>query len=325
MPKRSNQSLGNSLMAEPWRLAVVIPTRDRLTKLGECLDALSKQKSQSFTVFVIASGTDAEGVISKYKQCLDITYLFTKKRGQITQRNIGIKLALGSGVDYVGFLDDDVIIEADGFNEIERFITDRRDQGEIDFGLGFNVIEEETDSAYGWKDRIKQVLEVVGSQPGSITKAGFTEGFSNLSENIQTGWLTGGATIWSRNILKEFPQKSLVTSHAGGEDLRYSYPIGKRYPLYACARIKIVHNEVESRDLALIRSRHKADTVARLFFCDQHPEFSGLLCIGVMLIFSIADLVFGGKKSWVKLIAFGEGVAWYFQRKKRGAQVLEID
>ena len=86
-----------------------------------------------------------------------------------------------------------------------------------------------------------------------------------------------------------------------------------------------MHSEVESRDLTLIRRRHKADTVARLFFCDQHPEFSGLLCISAMLIFSIADLAFGGKKSWVKLIAFGEGIAWYFQRKKTGTQVLEID
>ncbi len=308
-----------------WQLAVVIPTRNRPSKVAECLSALAKQDSKGVPIIIVASGADIEHIVSQYRNCLDITYLFTEKRGQITQRNIGIKLALDSGVDYVGFLDDDVIMEADGFNEIERFITDSRDQGETDFGLGFNIISEETDSVYGWKAWIKQFLGVVGSRPGSITKGGFNTVFSNLSENIQTDWLSGGCTIWSRNILKEFPQKSLVTSYAGGEDLRYSYPIGKRYPLYACAGIRVVHNEVESRDLALIRRRHKAATVSRLFFCDQHPEFSGLLCISAMLIFSIADLAFGGKKSWVKLIAFGEGVAWYFQIKKTGTQVLEIE
>ena len=304
--------MGNSLMNVPWRLAVVIPTRDRLTKLGECLDALSKQKSRSFTVFVIASGTDCEDVISKYRQRLDIAYLFTQKRGQITQRNIGIKLALDSGADYVGFLDDDIIFEEDG-------------QGEINFGLGFNIIKEETNSAYGWKDRVKQLLGLVGGRPGSITTAGFTTGFSNLSENIRCDWLGGGYTIWSRRILEEFPQKAITTSYAVGEDLRHSYPIGKHYPLYACARIRVVHSEVESQDLRLIRSRHKADTVARLFFCDQYPEFSRSLSISTMFIFSIAGLAFGGKRSWVKLIAFGEGIVWYFQRKKKGIQVLEID
>ena len=304
---------------------MVIPTRNRPDKVFECLSALTKQDHRGVSIIIVASGTEIEHIVSPYRKLLDITYCFTAKRGQITQRNIGIKLALDSGVDYVGFLDDDIIIEADGFNEIERFINDRLDQGEIDFGLGFNIISEETDSAYGWKAQIKQLLGVAGSRQGSITKAGFNTQFSNLSENIQSDWLGGGYTIWSRKILGEFPQEALTTSYAGGEDLRYSYPIGKRYPLYACAGIRVVHSEVESRDLALIRKRHKADTVARLFFCDQHPEFSRLLCITVMFIYSIADLAFGGKKAWVKLISVGEGVTWYFQRKKTGTKVLEID
>ena len=308
-----------------WQLAVVIPTRNRPNKVSECLSALAKQGFKRVPIIIVASGMDIEHILAQFSNYLDITYVFTEKRGQITQRNIGIKLALGSGVDYVGFLDDDVIIEADGLNQIERFINDRLDQGETDFGLGFNIIREEAGLTNGWKARIKRVLGVVGSRQGSITKAGFNTEFSNLSENIQSDWLTGGCTIWSSNILKKFPQKSLGTSHAGGEDLRYSYPIGKRYPLYACAGIRVRLNEVELRDLSLIQRRHKADTVARLFFCDQHPEFSRLRCISAMLIFSIADLFFGGKKSWIKLMAFGEGVTWYFQRKKTGTQVLEID
>jgi len=234
-------------------------------------------------------------------------------------------MALDSGADYVGFLDDDIIIEAGGFNEIERFINDRLDQGEIDFGLGFNIVSKKTSSRDDWKGVIKRMLGAAGKRPGSITKSGFNIEFNNLSEIIQSDWLGGGYTIWSRKILEEFPQEALTTSYAGGEDLRYSYPIGKRYPLYACAGIRVVHSEVESRDLALIRKRHKADTVARLFFCDQHPEFSRLLCITVMFIYSIADLAFGGKKAWVKLISVGEGVTWYFQRKKTGTKVLEID
>ena len=308
-----------------WQLAMVIPTRNRSSKVAECLSALAKQDPKGVPIIIVASGTDIEHIVSQYRNCLDIAYVFTEKRGQITQRNIGIKIALDSGADYVGFLDDDIILEAEGLNEIERFINDRLDQGETDFGLGFNIIGEKIDLAYGWKARIKQLLGVSGSRQGSITKAGFNTQFSNLSENIQSDWLGGGYTIWSRKILEEFSQKALTTSYAGGEDLRYSYPIGKRYPLYACAGIRVVHNEVELQDLALIRKRHKADAVSRFFFCDQHPEFSRFLCISVMLIYSIADLAFGGKKSWVKLIAFGEGVAWYFQRKKTGTKVLEID
>ena len=185
---------------------MVIPTRNRPSKVAECLSALAKQDSKGVPIIIVASGADIEHIVSQYRNCLDITYLFTEKRGQITQRNIGIKLALGSGVDYVGFLDDDVIMEADGFNEIERFITDSRDQGETDFGLGFNIISEETDSVYGWKAWIKQFLGVVGSRPGSITKAGFNTEFSNLSENIQSDWLGGvtqsGVTRYWRNFLR---------------------------------------------------------------------------------------------------------------------------
>jgi glycosyltransferase involved in cell wall biosynthesis len=72
-------------------------------------------------------------------------------------------------------------------------------------------------------------------------------------------WEEGFDTVYTVN------QKPMTTSYTGGEDLRHRRPIGKRYPLYACARIKVMHNGVESRDLALIRRRHKANAVSRLF------------------------------------------------------------
>jgi hypothetical protein len=60
-------------------------------------------------------------------------------------------------------------------------------------------------------------------------------------------------------------QKPMTTSYVGDEDLRHSCHIGKYYPLFACSRIKVARNEVEPRDLILIRRRHEADTVSRLF------------------------------------------------------------
>jgi len=308
-----------------WGLAFVIPTRNRPIILAHCLRALAGQSEKRFTVVVVASGSDVSDVINEFNETLELVYEFSLERGQIAQRNLGICRALEMGADYIGFLDDDIELSPSGFAYLSKKINLLREKGMTDFGLGFNLLEEQQQRS-SFRKMIRRSLGF-SDKPGAVSKVGINADFKNLRADIRTQWLGGGYTVWSRKILITFPNNKVTTSYAGGEDLRYSYPIGKIYPLLACAGVRA--REIKSADeideYHRLFIRHKSDVVARLYFCDQHIEFNTMLSAVSMIIFSAIDLLFGGKKASIKFRACIAGTFWYARKRRKGSAVLEID
>ena len=111
---------------------------------------------------------------------------------------------------------------------------------------------------------------------GRVSITGTNIPIYDLSENIQTQWLPGGFTIWRQEILLEFPQNPLDTSFAAGEDVRFSYPIGKKYNLYVCSNAKVTHDIIydqeTSEDIQYFRGYQ--NTLGFLHFTDSHQELS---------------------------------------------------
>ena len=113
------------------------------------------------------------------------------------------------------------------------------------------------------------------------------------------------------------------TRHAAGEDLIYSYPLGKIYPLFVCAQAKVIHDDSGIEDSAVIRFRTERSTIAHLYFCDQHQEFSSILYMCFSLIFQIALLAMPKRNAWRKLMGFLAGVKRYYSNLGKGQAVLD--
>jgi len=92
---------------------VIIPTFNRYHDLKECLDSIFSLKFKSYEVIVIDSNSKDQ--TPKLKNCFPIHFISIKERNRQYARNIGISRAKG---DIISFLDDDVIVSKNWFDQI---------------------------------------------------------------------------------------------------------------------------------------------------------------------------------------------------------------
>ena len=96
------------------KVAVVIPSYNRLGFLERLLDCLLKQTYNDFEVFIVdASDENIEKVISKYSRIPYFHFLLSEHKSITIQRNMGVKTALSREIfDYITFIDsDDYVID----------------------------------------------------------------------------------------------------------------------------------------------------------------------------------------------------------------------
>ncbi len=258
-------------------LAVVVPTKDRPSQVRKLLTSLAAQSVRPGSVIVVDHGGNAEPVIAEFKERLKVTYIQSLVAGQIYQRNIGIDAAC-SDYRLVGFLDDDLVFEPDALECMIEFWNKAADNTA---GVGFNIINCPP-------FRFSPVLGLLflsSPTPGKVLKSGYNASIQHLAEDVRTEWLGGGYTVWSAEILRKFRQDELRTRWAIGEDLRFSYPIGKEFPLFVCSRAKVrhehVYDQVQGTNVHLYRGRKSVVSIC--FFVQLYREhFSMLACLWML-------------------------------------------
>jgi hypothetical protein len=116
-------------------------------------------------------------------------------------------------------------------------------------------------------------------QQGRVLRSGYNVAISPVNENIRTQWLCGGATVWRSTIVNKYHHQEISSRWAICEDAIFSYPIGKKYPLYVCAEAKVRHEHVFDHK-AKMKYRYYGRTVTlwRLYFVESNPELSKLSC-----------------------------------------------
>ena len=221
-------------------ISFVIPTRNRPEKVGATLAALAAQSVHCGKVIVAASGSDISDVVLAFEGQLDVEYVHCDRPGQIAQRNRGVEL-LGDTAKLVGFLDDDIVLEPKALEHIVSF-WNRVEPTTA--GVSFNIVGKDGGRVPRWRKMARRLLP-----PGKVFKSGFSAPVRVLEASVRAGRLRGGATIWRKAILDEFKQDEIRASWAICEDLIFSYPIGKKYPLYFCADAKVLHDHEISRSV----------------------------------------------------------------------------
>jgi len=252
------------------KISFIIPTRNRPESLQKCLQSLAEQSEHVQMVTVVATGANVGGMVESFKDRLAVQYIHSDKPGQTCQRNLGIA-ALSNSADLVGFLDDDIILQENALLNILKLINYKYENNDKPIGVGFNIVNLPSYEDLTHKF-IKQFFLLIGKGPGEVTKSGLNTIIWNLKKDIKTKWLGGGFTIWGRQILNEFKQPVERTKWATGEDLRYSYPIGKKYNLYVCASA-MVTDAGQGRMLESFYTGYRR-SISQLIFIDSHSEFS---------------------------------------------------
>ena len=216
-------------------LAVIIPTKDRPVQVKRHLQSLVDQKCKLGRVIVVVSGQDIKDIVLNFKDILPVEY-YESKPGQIRQRNMGIS-KLDERTKLVACMDDDVTYHEDAIVQMTRFWNSVEPDTA---GVGFKIINVSA-VKHNW---FRGFLGFSSAKPGQVLKSGLSTVIHHAEENVQVQWLNGGSTVWRQDILIANPLQEINTSRAVNEDLIFSYPLGKKYPLYLCSDAKVEIEEM---------------------------------------------------------------------------------
>lgn len=250
------------------KIALIIPTKDRLARLGGLLKSISFQEIKPAQVIVVDGGKEsAKNVVEQFPN-LSIDYV--KSIPSLTaQRNSGIKM-LNQEITLVSFFDDDILLEKDTLKNMVKFWQSApQDVG----GAGYNNISD----VYKRPDFFQKIFLVNSSTPGKILRSGFASNMGALDRTMRVDWIYGCSTIWRKEVFNEFMFDEWFSGYARYEDVDFSYRVGKKYKLFIVHEAKLKHF-LSLENVKFSSKLGEMEIVNRLYFVNSNKELSRGLC-----------------------------------------------
>lgn len=286
----------------PGQVAVITPTKGRHRQLTHLLQTLASQADRPGQVLIADGGRDAALVVDRFKDLLPVEWVDCPMPGQIVQRNHALT-RLRDEIRLVIYFDDDIQLQHDALQILLKFWNSRPVQPA---GVSFNITNMPAQP-----DSTLRRLFLSPSEPkGRVFRSGYNSPVSNLASDLTPQWLIGGATAWRRDLLEQERAEPITSRWAICEDLIFSYPVGKREPLYVCAAAQVLHVDdepTETYKAGLFRGRNA--TIWRYYFVTRHPELSKLAFFWMVFGQSLGRLVSAlTGKGWQFGYIFGNAV-----------------
>jgi glycosyltransferase involved in cell wall biosynthesis len=288
------------------RLAFVVATKDRPEELRRLWETLLAQTRPPDEVIVVDASASPTPLAARRSGLPALRRIASPVASAARQRNIGID-AVGPGVDLIGFLDDDAVLEENAVEEMARLFTEF---GPELGGAAFNMINHPPlDLASLKRTPIAEALGLYARRPGAVTASGFQTMIGAVAANAWTDWLPSGASVWRREIFRGHKFDEWYSGYSYLEDLDFSYRVGRAYRLAVAAAARYRHLPApggrESGSAFGVR-----EVLNRVHFVRKHDELSLARCraaLAARLLMSLALAVRERKASFLAR-AFGNAV-----------------
>ncbi|HQP11132.1 MAG TPA: glycosyltransferase [Candidatus Omnitrophota bacterium] len=258
----------NGRKPAPLRMALIIPTADRSRVLARFLESAVPQKDLIAQIIIVDGGdVPVADIVEDFPQ-LSIYYVRASQPCLTEQKNQGLA-HVAADVDLVCFFDDDIILEDGALRNMLQFWEEN---GEEVGGAAFNIINVEKR-----KTSFMKKIFLTGSEAkGRIMRSGYGAMLSPVDDSIFTDWIFGGATVWRREIFRRYRFDEWFEGYGYGEDLDFSYNVGKadKLAVIAEARVQHIKDYTESNDHVLFG---KMQIVNRFYIVRKFKEFSKIL------------------------------------------------
>ncbi len=197
------------------------------------LASLRAQTRQPHQI-VVVDGSDppVESVAASFRD-MAVDYVRCVPPSLARQRNAGMA-RLAQEISVAGYLDDDVVLESDA---IERMLAFWESAGPDVGGAAFNIVNNPAPGAIA----LKEFFGIDSRQPGRVMASGFPSSIPPQPAPIETDWLFGGATLWRRQVIKEFPYDEWFIGMGFMEDIDYSFTVRGKYRLVLVADARLAH------------------------------------------------------------------------------------
>ena len=259
------------------QVALLIPTRNRPEKVTKLLDSVCNSFVCPQQIVIVASGEDILPAISTYKNKLNITYVFSEVAGQVNQKKLGLEV-IEHEIDWVAFLDDDVIVCPETFSSAFETIESLESiqQSQIS-GVGFRISSTSRVNRWGKLSKlIAKVFLLYSDELGVVLRSGQATSYQESEKPIYTQWLNG-VSMWRREISLHYLYMELNSGYAACEDLIFSYQESKGGNLIFLPNSKVYFQDSELTDFDNIGVLRSA-SYNRFSFVLSHKELSKWLC-----------------------------------------------
>ena len=225
-------------------VAIICPTKNQPDKVLRLLESIVQLDEKPHQVIIADGGHNLEPILTAFIEQINLTCLYCPEAGQILQRNHAHKY-LDKNIQLVLHLDDDITLDHDSLRKMIMFWNEELQKSTLPLaGASFNI----KDAPELGSSVLRNLFFLQTKPAGRVSKAGYAAPFTPAETNMQSSWLLGGATAWSRDIIEKHQHPiNFPTRWAVCEDLIYSYPLSRKYRLMVAADAIAYHNETYSK------------------------------------------------------------------------------
>ncbi len=276
-----NHGLNQDFTGEGF--AVVIPTRNRPELLFDLIRNVEKASLKPRIVVIVDSSAD-----SSFKDISSDVLTIKTRRTQIQsaaqQRNIGIEIVLEEAkelnVDFISFLDDDVRIPENYFDELK--ITFDSDSSIV----GVSGYAKTEDQLVQRRSFIKDFLGITGA-PGTLTHAAVNISPYGINSSQEVEWLIGCAA-WRIEGIYSLRFESDFLEHSLYEDVIFSCRARKNGKLLFMPKLELLHF-LESRNEGKVKSHYRNWVTNRYRIFNYSIPNVSKAKFWVLILFSVLD------------------------------------
>jgi glycosyltransferase involved in cell wall biosynthesis len=251
--------------ASTHRLAFVVPTRNRRHDLFRMLSSIQEGTAHPSQIVIVDGGEELVADVAAAFRDLPIEYQRVYPPSLSQQRNAGMA-RLRPDITLAGYLDDDLVLEREAVAGMLRFWDAA---GSDVGGAAFNIVSDRRPRATA----LKSVFLLDSARRGAVLRSGYNTMICPVTETLDVDWLFGGATVWRREVIREFAYDEWFAGTGYLEDLDYSYRVRKKYRLVVVAGARLDHlNWPIRREMNYTLGRWQA--MNRNYFVRKHRELS---------------------------------------------------
>lgn len=265
------------------KIACIICTKDRPVDLENVLKSIvDGVRKPDQLIIVDGSDNPIENVVKKFPE-LNPCYVTVRPPGLAKQRNVGIS-KLNSDIEWVGFLDDDLVLEPECLGSLEAFISKK---GNDLYGVGMVINNQPTFSYNPYR-----TIFLTDFEPGGvITPSGCASAIRPVKQDLEVDWLYGGATFWKKKAFEEFSFDEWFSGIGYLEDVDFSYRVSRKYKLMLAASARCWHYQhpIPKEKLSANGAWH---LVSWWYFARKH-DFNRVVILWSMFGIFLSNVIHG--------------------------------
>lgn len=265
-------------------IANIVCTKDRPKDLFTLLSSLvSQTRKPDLVIIVDGSDNPISDVVEQFKTSLKLDYVQVRPPGLTKQRNVGIS-RLPPEAEWVGFLDDDLVLENEAIQGIEDMT--RSDPEAKGIGL---VINNQADIKFSFY----RSLFLMDKEPGGVfTPSGINAAIRPVKRDLRVEWIYGGATFWHSEILRNFKFDEWFSGVGYFEDVDFSYRVSRIHKITLSAKARCWHYHHAVRKEKMF-SLGQWQIVAWWYFISKYQGFNKLIVLWSMGGVALSNLING--------------------------------